>query len=118
MVTTDPTRSALVFLLTDAKSATAEGFVAQSSSEKGAGSPKNTHAWRKTGRFTLLQPLQSVQRENLSNNKLQSFHYLGEIITTTTVQSRILLPNILIGDPGEHILNAASPLEKINKLHC
>lgn len=49
---------------------------------------------------------------NLNNNKLQSFHYLGEIITATTVQSRILLPNILTGDPGEHILNTASPLEK------
>lgn len=49
---------------------------------------------------------------NLNNNKLQSFHYLGEIITATTVQSRILLPNILTGYPGEHILNTVSPLEK------
>lgn len=51
-------------------------------------------------------------RTNLNNNKSQSFLYLGEIITATTVQSRILLPNILTGYPGEHILNAASPLEK------
>lgn len=114
MVTTDPAQSGAVFLLADAKM---EGSAAQSSSERGAGSPTNTCTWRKTGLFTQLQLLRSVQRENL-NNTLLSFHYLGEIITTSTVQARILLPNILAGNPGEHILNAASPLEKMNKLHC
>lgn len=117
-VTTDPALPASVFVFVGVKSATVEGFAAQSSPERSSVTNKYTHLEEKETFFTLLQPLWYVQRENLNNNKLQSFHYLGEITTTTTVQSRILLPNILTGDPGEHIINAASPLEKINKLHC